>query len=109
MTKQDAIKAILKIASVDCDYTITGIKSATPKVGRIYILEETADTPVRVVTCVENHLTKSAYDSVAKALTGSIYLFKVAKVDQYKYKDWDYNVTRVHTRSIDGELRYMAD
>lgn len=95
MTKQDAMRAI--------------IENGTPEVDQIYILEETADTSARVVTSVKGHLTKGVYDFIAKALTGSIYLFKVAKVDQYKYKDWDYNVIRTYTRSIDGELRRMDD
>lgn len=80
-----------------------------PEVDNIYILEETDKTPVRVVTWVKGHLTKGTYDDVTKALTGSIYLFKVTKVNQYKYKDWDYNVIRTHTRYIDGELRCMTD
>lgn len=80
-----------------------------PEVGNIYILEETASTPVRVVTWVKNGLTKSVYDMVVKALTGNVYLFKVTKVDQHKYKDWDCNIVRIHTHSIDGDIRCMAD
>lgn len=80
-----------------------------PEIDNIYILEETDKTPVMVVTWVKGHLTKGTYDDVTKALTGSIYLFKVSKVRQHKYMDWDYNMIRIHTHSIDGELRCMAD
>ena len=80
-----------------------------PEVGNIYILEETSGTPVRVVTCVKNRLTKSVYEETLKAITGNVYLFKVSKVRQHKYMDWDYNMVRIHTHSIDGELRCMAD
>lgn len=96
MTKQDAMREI--VAS-----------NVPPEIDNIYILEETDKTPVRVVTWVKGHLTKSTYDDVTKALTGSIYLFKVSKVRQHKYMDWDYNMIRIHTHSIDGELRCMTD
>lgn len=102
MTKQEAKNAIIELAA-------SNVEAIAPNVGRIYILEETADASVRVVTWVENRLTKSTYDSVAKALTGNVYLFKVTKVNQHKYMDLDYNTVRIHTHSIDGELRCMAD
>lgn len=95
MTKQDAMKEI--------------INTTTPEVGEVYMLEETANTPVRVVTWGKGGFTQGTYDLFLKATTGNVYLFKVTKVNQYKYKDWDYNVIRTYTRSIDGELRCMTD
>lgn len=93
MTKEDAMRAIIT------DYT--------PEIGQIYILEDI--DPVRVITCVKNRLLRCVYDTCVKASTGSIYLFRVTDVDQYEYKDEDYNVIRIHTASIDGELRFMDD
>lgn len=104
MTKQDAMREIITLGN-------DAVKDSdlVPEVDNIYILEETDKTPVRVVTWVKGHLTKGTYDVVTKALTGSIYLFKVSKVRQHKYMDWDYNMIRIHTHSIDGELRCMTD
>lgn len=104
MTKQDAIREILTLgidAVEDSDLV--------PEVGNIYILEETDRTPVRVVTWVKDHLPKSVYDETIKATTGNVYLFKVTKVNLHKYMDWDYNTVRIHTHSIDGEIRCMTD
>lgn len=85
------------------------INTTTPEVGEVYMLEETANTPVRVVTWGKGGFTKGAYDLLLKATTGNVYLFKVSKVRQHKYMDLDYNVIRTYTRSIDGELRCMTD
>lgn len=104
MTKQDAIREIIALGNHAVEDS-----DLVPEVGNIYILEETASTPVRVVTWVKNHLTKSVYDATIKATTGTVYLFKVTKVNQHKYMDCDYNTVRFHTHSIDGELRCMAD
>lgn len=104
MTKQDAMREIIAISNHAIEDS-----DLVPEVGNIYILEETARTPVRVVTWVKNHLTKSVYDETLKAITGNVYLFKVTKVNQHKYMDWDYNTVRIHTHSIDGDLRCMAD
>ena len=104
MTKQDAISEIIargNHAAEDSDLV--------PEVGEIYMLEETANNPVRVVMSVKGPLTKSTYDFFLKATTGNVYLFKITKVNQHKYMDWDYNTVRIHTHSIDGELRCMAD
>ena len=95
MTKQDAMKEI--------------INTTTPEVGAVYMLEETASTPVRVVTWGKGGFTKGTYDFFLKATTGNVYLFKVTKVRQHKYMDWDYNMIRIYTHSIDGELRCMTD
>ena len=104
MTKQDAMREIITLGN----YAVED-SDLVPEVGNIYILEETASTPVRVVTFVKNRLTKSVYDETLKATTGNVYLFKVTKVKQHKYMDLDYNTVRIHTHSIDGELRCMAD
>ena len=104
MTKQDAIREIITLGNHAVEDS-----DLVPEVGNIYILEETASTPVRVVTWVKNRLTKSVYDETIKATTGNVYLFKVTKVNQHKYIDRDYNTVRIHTHTIDGELRCMAD